>query len=68
VPFEVSIPRGAARGYGDPDPAAAANHRYVEGQRLYLAACCPRERATFVVDNTDLDAPSIVVRPAFGSG
>jgi len=63
VPFEVSIPRGAARGYGEPDPAAPANHRYVQGQRLYLAACRPRERATFVVDNTDFDPPSISARP-----
>ncbi|MFA9445956.1 hypothetical protein [Egicoccus sp. AB-alg6-2] len=54
VDFEVSIPRGAARGYGDPDPTAASNQRYVEGQRLYLAACRPRERATWVIDNNVL--------------
>ncbi|HSK24652.1 MAG TPA: hypothetical protein VK906_15810 [Egicoccus sp.] len=63
VPFEVSVPRGASRGYGDPDPRSPANHRYVEGQRLYLRTCRPHERATFVVDNTDLDAPRLV-RPA----
>ncbi len=57
VPFEVSIPRGAARGhgFGDPDPQAESNRRYVEGQRLYVAACDPRARATVVVDNSDLD-------------
>lgn len=60
VPFAASIPRGAARGFGDPDPTAPANHRYVEGQRLYLRTCHPRERATFVVDNTDLDAPRLL--------
>lgn len=60
VPFETSIPRGAQRGDGDPDPASAANRRYVEGQRLYLARCRPRERASVVVDNTDLDRPRIV--------
>ena len=60
VGFEVSIPRGAARGYGDPDPAAASNRRYVEGQRLYLARCKPYQHATFVIDNEDLDAPTLV--------
>ncbi|MPZ82962.1 MAG: uridine kinase [Actinophytocola sp.] len=57
VPFETSIPRGAARGYGDPDPEAKFNRRYVEGQRLYLTECDPRSRATAVVDNTDLANP-----------
>jgi uridine kinase len=41
VPGEISIPRGAARGYGDPDPQAPANRRYVQGQQLYLAECRP---------------------------
>jgi uridine kinase len=54
VDFEVSIPRGAGRGYGDPDPAAPSNRRYVEGQRLYLATCRPHERATWVIDNNVL--------------
>jgi uridine kinase len=53
VPFEVSIPRGAARGYGHPDPTHPTNHRYVAGQRLYIDRCRPQERATVVVDNTD---------------
>ncbi|HZU19728.1 MAG TPA: hypothetical protein VE982_00785 [Gaiellaceae bacterium] len=59
VPFEVSVPRGAARGYGfgSPDPAAPSNRRYVEGQRLYIARCKPHERATVVLDNTNLDKP-----------
>lgn len=59
VPFEVSVPRGNAR-FGDahdPDPDAESNHRYVAGQRLYLAQADPRGRATWVLDNTDLDAP-----------
>jgi uridine kinase len=65
VPFAVSIPRGAARGpgFGDADPAAPSNRRYVEGQRLYVSSCSPRERATVVIDNTDLDAPRRVLRP-----
>ena len=59
VPFEVSVPRGNARfGDGhDPDPEAESNRRYVGGQRLYLAAADPRARATWVLDNTDLDRP-----------
>jgi uridine kinase len=54
VPFEISIPRGAQRGYGHPDPAAESNHRYVEGQRLYMAESHPQQRATMVIDNTNL--------------
>jgi len=63
VPFEVSIPRGAGRGYGDPDPAAPANRRYIEGQRRYLAACRPCERASVVVDNEHLDRPRVTHPP-----
>ncbi|WP_323096998.1 uridine kinase [Intrasporangium sp. YIM S08009] len=59
VPFAVSVPRGNARfGQGhDPDPEAEPNSRYVGGQRLYLAEADPRAHATWVLDNTDLDAP-----------
>ncbi len=62
VPFAVSVPRGAVRGYGgNPDPDAPANQRYVEGQRMYLAECNPRARASVVIDNTDLENPAIAV-------
>ena len=59
VPFEVSIPRGASRGegYGSPDPAATSNARYIGGQKLYFAEAQPEQHATFVIDNTDLNAP-----------
>jgi uridine kinase len=60
APFEVTVPRGAQRGSGSPDPQAPSNRRYVEGQRLYLARCRPRARATLVIDNTELDHPRIV--------
>lgn len=60
VDFEVSIPRGAQRGYGDPDPSGEANRRYVEGQRLYLSSCRPATHATIIIDNNDLDRPRIV--------
>jgi len=59
VPFAVTAARMAHRDHTDPDPAAPANHRYVAGQRIYLAECRPRDRATIVIDNTDLSAPSI---------
>jgi uridine kinase len=54
VDVEASIPRGVGRGYGDPDSTVPTNRRYVEGQRLYLATCRPRERATWVIDNNVL--------------
>jgi uridine kinase len=54
VPFEISIPRGAQRGYGNPNPKARSNHRYIAGQQLYLAECNPQHRATIVIDNTHL--------------
>jgi uridine kinase len=60
VPFRVSVGRCAARDGSDPDPAAASNRRYVEAQRRYLATMVPEERATLVIDNTDLAAPRIV--------
>ena len=60
VDFPVSIPRGAQRGFGDPDPAAPSNHRYVEGQRIYLAEADPASRATILVDSTDIDQPRII--------
>lgn len=60
VPFEVSVPRGAGRGYGHPDLEHPSNSRYVEGQRHYLALCDPESRADVVLDNTDLARPFIV--------
>lgn len=59
-PFEVSIPRGAGRGYGDPDPRSPKNRRYIEGQRLYMEECHPRERASIVIDNADLKKPAVL--------
>jgi uridine kinase len=62
VSFEVSIPRGARRGYGDPDPAADANRRYLEGQHLYLATCHPQRHARWVVDNNVLEDAHVIER------
>lgn len=62
APLAVTVPRGNARfpGTHDPDPEAVANHRYVEGQRHYVSEVAPRERATWIVDNTDLDHPTLL--------
>lgn len=62
APFSVTVPRGNARfpGAHDRDPEARANHRYVGGQRLYEAECSPRERATWVLDNADLERPVLL--------
>lgn len=68
VRFAVSVARCAERDGGDPDPDAAPNRRYVEGQRLYLSRCDPQRQATVVIDNTDLAAPFMVRdRPEFAS-
>jgi hypothetical protein len=34
----------------------------VEGQRIYLRTCEPEKLATIVIDNEDLEAPSVVDR------
>ncbi|MBC5824690.1 MAG: uridine kinase [Candidatus Eremiobacteraeota bacterium] len=64
VAFDVSIPRGAQRGwsFGLPDPAAPENRRYIEGQRIYMRECAPAQHATIVIDNNDLAQPVIVRR------
>ncbi|XVX18881.1 uridine kinase [Actinomycetota bacterium] len=63
VPFEVSVPRGNARFEGlVDDPESPDNARYVGGQRLYLAEADPAGRATWVLDNTDLDHPVLTDR------
>lgn len=63
VPFAVTAARMAVRDGSPADPGHPAMRRYVEGQRLYLAACFPRERADLVIDNTDWTAPRLVDRP-----
>ena len=49
VPFAISVARMARRDGTSPDPDDTSVRRYVEGQRIYLAACRPRQRATHVV-------------------
>ena len=57
VDFDVSIPRGAQRGEGSPDPKAPENRRYLEGQKIYLRECEPKWHATVVINNNDLGSP-----------
>jgi uridine kinase len=60
VAFDISIPRGAQRGEGSPDPASLKNERYIRGQELYLRTCDPKRFATAVINNDDLLAPYFV--------
>lgn len=62
VPFEVTAARMADRDGSHPDPDHASMIRYVEGQRLYFAACDPVGRAGVVVDNTDPQRPALLTR------
>ena len=52
VPFTETARRLAHRDGRHTDPEHPTMRRYVQGQRIYLAACRPRERATVVLDNT----------------
>jgi len=63
APFAITAARMAVRDGSPADPSHPAMRRYVEGQRLYFAACSPRDRADLVVDNTDWTAPRLVERP-----
>ncbi|MBM2616118.1 uridine kinase [Actinoplanes sp. LDG1-06] len=60
APFEVTVPRMAARDGSHPDPAHPSQARYVGGQRLYFAACDPRTRADVLIDHSDLESPRIL--------
>ncbi|GGN46522.1 uridine kinase [Actinoplanes campanulatus] len=60
VPFEETARRMADRDGTSPDPDHPGMRRYVEGQRLYFAACAPQDRATILIDNRDFAAPRII--------
>jgi uridine kinase len=62
APFDITVPRGAARGpgFGDADPLAPSNQRYVEGNRIYFSEVAPKTHATVVIDYADFSRPSIV--------
>jgi uridine kinase len=57
---EISFARIQSRdGTGSADPNADSNIRYRDGQRLYVMEARPRERASRIIDNNDLSAPTI---------
>lgn len=62
APFEITVPRGASRGpgFGDADPLAPSNDRYVEGNRIYFAEAEPKIHASVLVDYSDFSHPRIV--------
>lgn len=62
VDFATTFTRMAVRDGCPPDPADAANRRYVEGQQLYLSDAAPERHATVVIDNTDLARPVALLR------
>lgn len=55
VDFEVSIPRGAQRGFGSPDPQDPSNFRYIEGQKLYFSESEPEKHASIVLEYNQPD-------------
>jgi uridine kinase len=55
---EESIRRGVAR--DGPETEELYRRRYAPGQRLYLEAVRPAELADVVVDNTDVERPSLI--------
>jgi len=59
VSFDISVPRMVARDGTNPDPSHASQHRSVEGQKIYFRECSPWDRATLVIDNSNLSAPHI---------
>jgi uridine kinase len=66
VSFDEVLRRGVARDQEWMESAAAAEHRYrtkyIPGERLYVDAVRPRDRAQVVVGNEDVTAPTLVVR------
>ncbi|WP_285548772.1 uridine kinase [Actinoplanes regularis] len=60
VPFAVTAGRMAVRDGSNPDPEHPSMRRYVEGQRIYLRTCSPRQRATVLIDNRDVEVPRII--------
>lgn len=60
VSFAVTAARMAARNGSQPDPEHPSMQRYVEGQRLYFDATRPWAQATYVVDNSMVDAPRLI--------
>jgi uridine kinase len=61
VAFEVTLVRAQQRDlplFGNVrDLTQRYQQRYIPGQKLYLEACCPRQRADLVIENNDPGHP-----------
>jgi uridine kinase len=66
APFEVTAARMAVRDGTHPDPEHPSVARYVQAQRRYFAERAPWERADVVVDNADVERPSVTA-PRLGA-
>jgi uridine kinase len=66
VDFSVSVERAVYRDSlqkGDEaETRRLYERRYVPGQELYFRECAPRERASVVVENNDLDRVGLLIR------
>jgi hypothetical protein len=61
APFKVTVARMSNRdGATPPDVDALENRRYVEGQKLYLQTCDPRNAAMLVFNNENLASPELI--------
>lgn len=50
TPFEETFRRMAQRDGFDPNPLAASNARYLQGQQIYLETCKPSQRASVILE------------------
>jgi uridine kinase len=68
APFEVTVPRAVNRDASGNSGVAAIQRkyerRYVPGQLMYLEQCRPRDAATVVFNNADLENPQLLDRGA----
>jgi uridine kinase len=59
--FDVTLVRAQQRDlplFGNvSDVTQRYQQRYIPGQKLYLEACCPRQRADLVIENNDPEHP-----------
>jgi uridine kinase len=61
APFSVTVARMSQRdGTASSDVDAVENRRYVDGQRLYLQRCDPRNKAMVIFNNEDLASPELI--------
>ncbi|MDA8437435.1 uridine kinase [mine drainage metagenome] len=60
VPFHETARRMARRFGADPDTEHRLRSRYEGAQRLYFSAAAPWSRASLVINNTDVENPTII--------